>query len=43
MLTDGHKIVAYSSFEYIKDLGTPDRLDRVEAALRSGAVRASPG
>ncbi|RRH87015.1 HAD-IIIA family hydrolase [Variovorax beijingensis] len=32
-------IAGYVSFEYIKDLGTPKRLDKVEKHLRSGVVQ----
>ncbi|PTS93926.1 D,D-heptose 1,7-bisphosphate phosphatase [Pedobacter sp. HMWF019] len=35
-----HKIKAYSTPEYIKDLGTPDRLENVEAAYLSGKIAA---
>lgn len=38
MLADGARIHAYRSREYIKDMGTPERLARVEADLRSGLV-----
>jgi D,D-heptose 1,7-bisphosphate phosphatase len=38
MLSKGHKLQGYVSFEYIKDLGTPERLDRVVKDLRSGKV-----
>jgi histidinol-phosphate phosphatase family protein len=35
----GHApLYAYRSCEYVKDMGTPDRLDRVEQDLRSGKV-----
>lgn len=36
MLESGQKLSGYVSPEYIKDVGTPDRLDRAEAAIRSG-------
>jgi histidinol-phosphate phosphatase family protein len=36
MLEAGAKILGYSSFEYIKDLGTPKRLEKVERDLRNG-------
>ncbi len=36
MIAKGHRLFAYRSFEYIKDLGTPRRLDKVEAHLRAG-------
>jgi len=39
MLADGARLMGYRSFEYIKDVGTPARVDRAEAQLRSGAVR----
>ncbi len=35
---DGHLLHGYRSFEYIKDLGTPSRLDKVERHLASGVV-----
>ena len=38
MLADGHLLAGYVSSEYIKDLGTPGRLDKAEAALGRGAV-----
>ncbi|WP_313454293.1 HAD-IIIA family hydrolase [Brevundimonas sp.] len=38
MLAQGARIRGYSSFEYIKDLGTPKRLDKVERHLASGVV-----
>ena len=38
LLTEGVKLHGYLSYEYIKDLGTPKRLDKVEAHLRSGLV-----
>ena len=38
MLADGARIKGYASFEYIKDLGTPKRLEKVERALRDGVV-----
>jgi histidinol-phosphate phosphatase family protein len=45
-LRDGHKLHGYRSLEYIKDLGTPSRLDKVERHLRTGVVararRSSP-
>lgn len=34
----GSFLRGYVTFEYIKDLGTPERLDRVTADLRSGKV-----
>jgi histidinol-phosphate phosphatase family protein len=36
MVSIGQHLLAYRSFEYIKDLGTPRRLDKVEAHLRAG-------
>jgi histidinol-phosphate phosphatase family protein len=38
MLAAGARLAGYSSFEYIKDLGTPKRLDKVERHLRTGVV-----
>lgn len=38
MLSDGRRLSAYNCGEYIKDAGTPDRLERVIADLRSGRV-----
>lgn len=38
MLGDGARIAAYRSPEYIKDAGTPERLDRVAADLASGRI-----
>jgi len=38
MLSEGKHLHGYRSPEYIKDAGTPARLDQVEADLRSGAV-----
>jgi D,D-heptose 1,7-bisphosphate phosphatase len=38
MLRDGARLHAYRSPEYIKDAGTPERLDRVEADYRSGRI-----
>jgi len=38
MCSDGQPIAGYVSSEYIKDLGTPARLDKAVAALRSGVV-----
>ena len=35
---DGSRIQGYRSLEYIKDLGTPARLDKVERHLMSGVV-----
>lgn len=36
MVDKGQRLFGYRSFEYIKDLGTPKRLDKVEAHLRAG-------
>lgn len=41
MLADDARMQGYKSFEYIKDLGTPTRLDKVERHLRSGLVARS--
>ena len=38
MLLNGARIRGYLSFEYIKDLGTPKRLDKVEHHLETGVV-----
>jgi len=38
MIERGVRLQGYRSFEYIKDLGTPKRLDKVERHLREGAV-----
>ena len=38
MLEAGNRLYAYQSREYIKDMGTPDRLERVESDLASGKV-----
>lgn len=38
MAADGANLFGYKSFEYIKDMGTPERLDKVARALRSGVV-----
>jgi D,D-heptose 1,7-bisphosphate phosphatase len=39
MLAAGAKLRGYASPEYIKDAGTPERLQRVRNALTSGAIR----
>ena len=39
MLAAGATLRGYASPEYIKDAGTPDRLQRVRNALASGAIR----
>lgn len=36
MLNAGRRLFGYVSPEYIKDVGTPDRLDRVEADIAAG-------
>lgn len=38
MVAQAQRLFGYRSSEYIKDLGTPARLDKVEAHLRSGRV-----
>jgi histidinol-phosphate phosphatase family protein len=38
MLRRGAKLQGYVSFEYIKDIGTPARLDRAVLQLRAGVV-----
>jgi histidinol-phosphate phosphatase family protein len=38
MVDAGAHLHGYCSFEYIKDLGTPKRLDKVEQHLRTGRV-----
>ena len=38
MVADGQTLAGYSSSEYIKDLGTPVRLDKATLALRQGVV-----
>ena len=38
MLVAGGRLKGYKSYEYIKDLGTPARLDKVERHLRTGVV-----
>lgn len=38
MITRGLKLNAYITPEYIKDMGTPDRLDKVERDILSGLV-----
>jgi histidinol-phosphate phosphatase family protein len=39
MLGEGARLKGHISFEYIKDIGTPARLDAAERHLRSGLVR----
>lgn len=41
MLAAGQRLFGYVSAEYIKDLGTPTRLDKVERHLSSGLVERS--
>ena len=36
MLAGGRRLAGYLSVEYIKDIGTPERLDRVEAEIAQG-------
>ena len=38
MLIEGARLHGYVSFEYIKDIGTPARLDKAEGHLRRGVV-----
>lgn len=38
-LRAGSKLQGYRSYEYIKDLGTPSRLDKAERHLAAGVVR----
>jgi len=37
---EGYELHSYRSAEYIKDIGTPDRLKKAERHLRSGIIRA---
>lgn len=39
MLQQGAKLLAYRSPEYIRDIGTPERYDRVEAEYSTGVVQ----
>mgnify|MGYP001451112381 CR=1 FL=1 len=39
MLKSGRKLYGYLSTEYIKDIGTPERLDKVETDICSGRVK----
>lgn len=39
VVADGRPLAGYVSSEYIKDLGTPSRLDKAEAALTRGTVQ----
>lgn len=41
MIDAGQRLLGYVSAEYIKDLGTPGRLDKVERHLSSGIVEAA--
>jgi histidinol-phosphate phosphatase family protein len=41
MLAAGSKLFGYASLEYIKDIGTPARLDQAVADLRSGRIARS--
>jgi D,D-heptose 1,7-bisphosphate phosphatase len=44
LIASGAKVLAYRSADYIKDMGTPERLARVEADLKSGKLDlANPG
>ena len=38
MLLAGRRLFGYVSFEYIKDIGTPSRLDKAVGHLRSGRI-----
>lgn len=38
MVREGARLLGYASFEYIKDIGTPARLDKAEGHLRRGVV-----
>jgi len=38
MLGDGRRLFAYQCGEYVKDAGTPDRLEKVTADLQSGRI-----
>ncbi len=39
MLARGARLLAYNSPEYIKDIGTPERYDKIQAELTAGVVR----
>lgn len=39
IIRTGGKLVAYNTAEYIKDMGTPDRLEKVELDFLSGKVK----
>ena len=41
MLRDGQRLLGYNTPEYIKDIGTPERYDRVSAEYSSGVVARS--
>jgi histidinol-phosphate phosphatase family protein len=41
MIAAGQRLFGYVSAEYIKDLGTPDRLDKVERHLSAGLIERS--
>jgi len=41
MLRAGAKLLAYNSPEYIKDIGTPERYDKIVAEYESGVVKRS--
>lgn len=40
LLSGGERLAAYRTTEYLKDMGTPDRLAHVEADIESGRVAA---
>ncbi len=39
LIRSGSRVMAYRSGEYIKDIGTPSRLERVERDWRAGRIR----
>ncbi len=41
LLEEGQKLYGYNSFEYIKDCGTPTRLDKITRDLTSGKIQRS--
>jgi histidinol-phosphate phosphatase family protein len=41
MLRAGHRLFGYNTPEYIKDIGTPERYDRVSAEYTSGVIARS--
>ena len=43
MMAQGAPLFAYHTTEYLKDMGTPDRLAKVEQAIESGMVEAMHG